>query len=744
MLAAVWAMRTLRYYLHGTAFTLITDHKPLEFLRRRGSLSLRPGEVSSKHMRWWSIVQDFDFEIEHRPGVEHVVPDVLSRHARAYRGDFSGARLDYDPLPPVRTSPAPPSTTRRTTHGGLPAETVNPARCLATCGRRTPHSWRTWQHLPAGVLVHQGGVTHLSSWRGVDAMAAPASGDDAECHGGAGSSFSEDRARPRGPSYARSVARRAAHQAQARYGADAASLRGGGQRHPVHNPQVPQAFQAPQVQAPQVPQALQAPQVQISSLVGRAADPRRWHQRAVKHGITLVDVCGGIGTALEATLQSGIPVQHYVYADSNTAAQQVAHARAKALQEEFPHLLAADALATSPYTIPQDVRLWTAELALHIHEHAATNNSPILVVAGWPCQDLSAAGLQRGLDGDRSSLIGPISRWVAALLDHNNSSRLAHLNHAAPVAYLLENVAFQHNWKSKTISKEQFDTITEALGPPVTFDAAACGSAAHRTRNFWSSLGCPMVTQAAFDLLHQQAAQAAPLTSLADILDVAHEAPIAASSDKHPQVLCNQQGKPVRCLPTLMSFPGSRAFRPGRNGCLRNIETGAWEEPTAEERERCMGLATGVTALPGYTQRQRCEMLGASIDLNALVALQTVYAELARAEPAQVSHARLTKVAEGNRGHPAPTSPHVALRPMGPVASLRSTYGNMAVNYLQHQGHKMCHALGTSAATLQAPVAYVCAERPQGACDHCAKPCLWCMKAGKQFSPGLGHSGACA
>ena len=149
------------------------------------------------------------------------------------------------------------------------------------------------------------------------------------------------------------------------------------------------------------------------------------------------------------------------------AAQQVAHARAKALQEEFPHLLAADALATPPYTIPQDVRLWTAELALRVHEHAASTNSPILVVAGWPCQDLSAAGLQRGLDGDRSSLIGPISKWVAALLDHNDSSPLAHLNHAAPVAYLLENVAFQHNWRSEAISKEQFDTLTEALGQPV-------------------------------------------------------------------------------------------------------------------------------------------------------------------------------------------------------------------------------------------------------------------------------------
>jgi hypothetical protein len=56
MLAAVWAIKTLRPYLHGTTLTLKTDHKPLEWLMStkqltgqaaRWALSLQDNEPSS-------------------------------------------------------------------------------------------------------------------------------------------------------------------------------------------------------------------------------------------------------------------------------------------------------------------------------------------------------------------------------------------------------------------------------------------------------------------------------------------------------------------------------------------------------------------------------------------------------------------------------------------------------------------------------------------------------------------------
>lgn len=71
-LAVLWACDHLRSYLEGVPFTVITDHHALLWLRNlkdpRGRL-----------VRWAVALQQYDFEIVHRKGKDHLVPDCLSR-----------------------------------------------------------------------------------------------------------------------------------------------------------------------------------------------------------------------------------------------------------------------------------------------------------------------------------------------------------------------------------------------------------------------------------------------------------------------------------------------------------------------------------------------------------------------------------------------------------------------------------------------------------------------------------------
>ena len=60
-----------RMYLLGRKFTIITNHNPLSWLQ-----SMEPkGRVA----RWLMDLQEFDFEVKHRPGRVHNNCDGLSR-----------------------------------------------------------------------------------------------------------------------------------------------------------------------------------------------------------------------------------------------------------------------------------------------------------------------------------------------------------------------------------------------------------------------------------------------------------------------------------------------------------------------------------------------------------------------------------------------------------------------------------------------------------------------------------------
>lgn len=71
-LAAIWATRHFRCYLYGRRFKIITDCRPLRWL-----MNVR--DPGSRLARWNLQLQEYDYEIIHKPGSGHTNADALSR-----------------------------------------------------------------------------------------------------------------------------------------------------------------------------------------------------------------------------------------------------------------------------------------------------------------------------------------------------------------------------------------------------------------------------------------------------------------------------------------------------------------------------------------------------------------------------------------------------------------------------------------------------------------------------------------
>jgi hypothetical protein len=72
LLAVIKAIQHFHHYLYGRHFTVRSDHAALKWL-----LSFRNPE--GQIARWIQRLQEYYFEIQHRPGLKHNNADALSR-----------------------------------------------------------------------------------------------------------------------------------------------------------------------------------------------------------------------------------------------------------------------------------------------------------------------------------------------------------------------------------------------------------------------------------------------------------------------------------------------------------------------------------------------------------------------------------------------------------------------------------------------------------------------------------------
>ena len=72
-LGIVWSLKHFYPYLYGRHFTVITDHRPLKWLKTMNA----PNNLFA---RWISEIQSYNFDVIHRPGRLHSNADTLSRN----------------------------------------------------------------------------------------------------------------------------------------------------------------------------------------------------------------------------------------------------------------------------------------------------------------------------------------------------------------------------------------------------------------------------------------------------------------------------------------------------------------------------------------------------------------------------------------------------------------------------------------------------------------------------------------
>lgn len=70
-LAIIWAVEKFKPYLYGNKFTLITDHKPLIFIKN--------STKNQKIIRWRLDLENYDYDVTYKTGKTNVVADALSR-----------------------------------------------------------------------------------------------------------------------------------------------------------------------------------------------------------------------------------------------------------------------------------------------------------------------------------------------------------------------------------------------------------------------------------------------------------------------------------------------------------------------------------------------------------------------------------------------------------------------------------------------------------------------------------------
>jgi hypothetical protein len=194
-----------------------------------------------------------------------------------------------------------------------------------------------------------------------------------------------------------------------------------------------------------------------------------WFHRAMKNGVMLIDLFGGIGTNLQAMLQCKFPISRYVYVHNDHVAQRTMRHRLQRLQIAHNnqhkakngksqwyarnHGLPSSAIERAFDTLPMDI---TQITPCHINElvkEAKQRGLALCISAGFPCQDISSASsAPQGLTGSRSCVYDMALQVIGTAQGKG-----------VDVAYMIENVAMQHAKKNHTALRAGYHTLMHAI-----------------------------------------------------------------------------------------------------------------------------------------------------------------------------------------------------------------------------------------------------------------------------------------
>jgi site-specific DNA-cytosine methylase len=513
-------------------------------------------DLAGQQERWVLALQEFTFSVQHRDGSSNPA-DAPSRYPVTSNADPTGARLDEE---------------------GAVYRAV-PRVVFASEEQRQ----KAIDEFIAGTSVAPAGAAAALVWSGVEEQQQPA------------------------------VAAAAAHYQLRSYVCEACP--------PVAACVAAVAVvgaelveeQRDQVERRVLAQQLQEWAAAVAKALGVAAVSQEAGLVQPPAGVVVVELFGGMCAGLEACLRNGWSVSRYIYVDCDAAVRRVARHRVQQLSLQYPEQLPASSVSNAFVFWPQDV----AELS---HSHLLQLQQlpgPVVLWAGWECNDLSVAGSGQGLAGPRSGTFFSLHKVLLGLHDLLG----------ARLGYVLENVAMDVPWQRHQVVRADDQRLRQLLGEPLVLDAAQFGSRAHRLRYFWTNLGQQRQLQQVLSAAVRPAGRL-----VQDILEPGRSCRPVAHSDQAPFYVCNVVGQPRQALPTLVAKVRSHAFRGEGQGTIWDCRRKAWTEPTVLERELALGYGAGATAAAGASLVLRHQVLGRCMDAN------TVMAVLAAAQAVAGSH----------------------------------------------------------------------------------------------------------
>ncbi len=348
MVAACWAIRTLRHHLlGGPPFELVTDHQPLTYLMTAEGLS-------GHYARMQLILQEFDFTIRHRPGAKHQNADSLSRSPLPTMEDNSGARCDHEPHDPVQA----PQATLGAGGDAKAAASVSwqlssaaaGACALAAAVHPVVKQVPACQSALVGAAREQFLANQAVCW--ATGVAAPSLSDllptsEELLLGNNG------------------------------YWTDAADA------EPAHEPPGVRQQQAAlhQRATALLKTASMAPAGgKPGQVKGEAQLPRRFFRAAKSTGVTLLEPIGGSCAMLEACLRAGLRVSRYLVTQDQSQAEAYVAERLALLSGLYPHQFSPEAYRDAFTALPVPVARVTEAMLM---DAGAGDGTQWLVGASW-------------------------------------------------------------------------------------------------------------------------------------------------------------------------------------------------------------------------------------------------------------------------------------------------------------------------------------------------------------------------